>query len=133
MIVSPPAALAKSGPGSRTSTELQDAPSRSAHGGSGHPISSPRSNRCRTNASPCGLPLQATESTVCAVCLARPPRIARTRSAVAYDDLSRGLAIRLKYGRKVAIARTMARYMAPLVQSDDEPILTPVPLHWTRL
>src|SRR5205814_5450947 len=40
----------------------------------------------------CGLPLQATESTTCAVCLAKPPRIARTRSAVAYDDLSRGLA-----------------------------------------
>ena len=84
--------------------------------------------------STCGLPLQATESTVCAACLARPPRIARTRSAVTYDDLSRGLAIRLKYGRKVAIARTMARYMAPLVQSaDGEPILMPVPLHRTRL
>jgi len=82
----------------------------------------------------CGLPLQATDSTVCAACLARPPRIARTRSAVAYDELSRGLAIRLKYGRKVAIARTMARYMAPLVQSaDSEPILMPVPLHRTRL
>ena len=82
----------------------------------------------------CGLPLQATDSTVCAACLARPPRIARTRSAVAYDELSRGLAIRLKYGRKVAIARTMARYMAPLVQrTDGEPILMPVPLHRTRL
>ena len=48
-----------------------------------------------------------------------PPRIARTRAAVAYDDLSRGLAIRLKYGRKVAIARTMARYMAPLVGEEQ--------------
>ena len=82
----------------------------------------------------CGLPLQATESTTCAVCLAKPPRIARTRSAVAYDDLSRGLAIRLKYGRKVAIARTMARYMAPLIRtSNSESVLMPVPLHRTRL
>src|SRR5437870_5091988 len=65
---------------------------------------------------------------------ARPPRIARTRSAVAYDELSRSLAIRLKYGRKVAIARTMARYMAPLIQAlDGELILMPVPLHRTRL
>src|SRR5215210_8341876 len=32
----------------------------------------------------CGLPLQATEATSCAVCLAKPPRIARTRAAVAY-------------------------------------------------
>ncbi len=56
------------------------------------------------------------------------------RAAVVYDDLSRGLAIRLKYGRKVAIARTMARYMAPLVQQDGgERILVPVPLHRTRL
>ena len=55
------------------------------------------------------------------------------RAAVAYDDLSRGLAIRLKYGRKVAIARTMARYMAPLVEQGSDRILVPVPLHRTRL
>jgi len=83
--------------------------------------------------STCGIPLQATEQATCGACLARAPRIARTRAAVAYGDLARGLAIRLKYGRKVAIARTMARYMAPLVRSDDEPILVPVPLHRSRL
>ena len=82
----------------------------------------------------CGIPLQATESSRCAACLARPPRIARTRSAVAYDDLSRNLAIRLKYGRKVAVAKTMARYMAPLVEREGEGrLLVPVPLHRTRL
>lgn len=81
----------------------------------------------------CGIPLQATEQTACGACLARPPRIARARAAVAYDELSRGLAIRLKYGRKVAIARTMARYMAPLVSSDGDRLLVPVPLHRTRL
>jgi ComF family protein len=82
----------------------------------------------------CGMPLQSTDLETCAVCLARPPRIARARAAVAYDDLSRGLAIRLKYGRKVAIARTMAQYMAPLVERDGgERILVPVPLHRTRL
>lgn len=82
----------------------------------------------------CGMPLQATELDECAACLAKPPRIARTRAAVAYDDLSRGLAIRLKYGRKVAIARTMARYMAPLVDcADADRVLVPVPLHRTRL
>ena len=74
------------------------------------------------------------DAETCAVCLAKPPRIARTRSAVAYGELSRSLAIRLKYGRKVAIARTMARYMAPLVEhSGGAPILVPVPLHRTRL
>jgi ComF family protein len=81
----------------------------------------------------CGLPLEATEQTSCARCLAAPPRIARTRAAVAYDELSRSLAIRLKYGRKVAIARTMAHYMAPLVKPLGEAVLVPVPLHRTRL
>jgi ComF family protein len=81
----------------------------------------------------CGLPLQATEAPTCGACLARPPRIARTRAAVAYGDLSRSLAIRLKYGRKVAIARTMARYMAPLVADCDNALLVPVPLHRARL
>ena len=70
----------------------------------------------------------------CAACLAQPPRIARTRAAVAYGELSRGLAIRLKYGRKVAVAQTMARYMAPLVvQAIRAALLVPVPLHRTRL
>lgn len=81
----------------------------------------------------CGMPLQATDSETCGACLARPPRIARTRAAVAYGELPRGLAIRLKYGRKVAIARTMARYMAPLVSRDGDAILVPVPLHRSRL
>jgi ComF family protein len=83
--------------------------------------------------STCGLPLQATEQKTCGVCLARVPRIARTRAAVAYGDLARSLAIRLKYGRKVAIARTMARYMAPLVGEGTDRMLVPVPLHRTRL
>ena len=81
----------------------------------------------------CGMPLQTTESETCGACLARPPRIARTRAAVVYGELPRGLAIRLKYGRKVAIARTMARYMAPLVDRREDAVLVPVPLHRTRL
>jgi ComF family protein len=83
--------------------------------------------------SSCGMPLQATEQSHCGACLAQPPRIERTRAAVAYGDLSRGLAIRLKYGRKVAIARTMAYYMAPLVGVSPDAVLVPVPLHRSRL
>lgn len=82
----------------------------------------------------CGLPLEATDAEYCGACVARTPRIQRTRSAVAYDDLSRSIAIRLKYGRKVALARTMARFMAPLVRpGDGDAILVPVPLHRSRL
>jgi ComF family protein len=82
----------------------------------------------------CGTPLEATDAERCAACLARPPRIARTRAAVVYDELSRSLALRLKYGRKVAVAKTMARYMAPLVgEQPDGAVLVPVPLHRGRL
>ena len=82
----------------------------------------------------CGLPLEATEADQCAVCLAGPPKIARTRAAVAYGDISKRIAIRLKYGRKVALARTMARFMAPLVEPGTEDrLLIPVPLHRWRL
>lgn len=82
----------------------------------------------------CGLPLQATDAENCAVCLAKPPRIARTRAAVAYGEVTRGLALRLKYGRKIAIAKTMARYMAPLIETRGAGVLlVPVPLHRSRL
>lgn len=83
--------------------------------------------------STCGMPLEATDADECGACIAKPPRIQRTRSAVAYDELSRSIAIRLKYGRKVALARTMARYMAPLVRREDGAVLVPVPLHCGRL
>jgi len=87
---------------------------------------------CRT----CGLPLEATELETCAACLAKPPIIERTRAAVAYGESTRTLPMRLKYSRKVALAKTMARYMRPLVDDAADPVLVPVPLHrgrlWTR-
>ena len=82
----------------------------------------------------CGLPLEATDAANCGACLAQPPKIARTRAAVAYDEVPRDLAIRLKYGRKVALARTMARFMAPLVEpGGGDRLFVPVPLHRWRL
>ncbi len=83
----------------------------------------------------CGLPLTATDAGQCGTCLADPGPIARTRAAVGYDDISSGIAIRLKYGRKVALARTMARFMAPLMTDDETEarVLVPVPLHRWRL
>ena len=82
----------------------------------------------------CGLPLVGTEIGMCGRCLADPPRLDRMRAAVAYDELPRSIALRLKYGRKVALARTMARYMAPLKDDWGEGALViPVPLHRWRL
>lgn len=82
----------------------------------------------------CGIPLAATDSGTCAACLARPPLIARTRAAVEYGEVSRHLAVGLKYGRKIALAKAMARYMAPLLDGmAADALLVPVPLHRRRL
>jgi ComF family protein len=82
----------------------------------------------------CGLPLAATEADQCGRCLAEPPGLDRMRAAVAYDELPRSIALRLKYGRKVALARTMARYMAPLRgEGANNALILPVPLHRRRL
>ena len=82
----------------------------------------------------CGRPLEATEEQTCAPCLAQPPIIDRTRAAVAYDERSRVLALRLKYARRVALAKTMARFIAPLAPKEEpKALLLPVPLHRTRL
>lgn len=83
----------------------------------------------------CGHPLEATEADTCGACHAEDkPALDRIRAAVAYGDIARNLAIRLKYGRKTALARTMAAYMRrPLVELDPEALLVPVPLHRSRL
>jgi len=82
----------------------------------------------------CGLPLAATEAEQCGRCLADPPKLDRMRAAVAYDDRSRSIVLRLKYGRKVALARTMAHYMEPLLGPDTaDALLVAVPLHRSRL
>ena len=82
----------------------------------------------------CGLPLKATDIETCAVCLAKPPRLDRIRAAVAYGDISRSITMRLKYGRKVALARTMSRYMQPLLGDlPGDTVFVPVPLHRSRL
>lgn len=82
----------------------------------------------------CGLPLKGTDAETCAACLTRPPRLDRIRAAVGYDEISRSIALRLKYGRKTALARTMSRYMRPLIgELPPNALLVPVPLHRRRL
>lgn len=72
------------------------------------------------------------EGARCAACVADPPRHAGVFAAVAYDDVSRRLALDLKYGRRVGLAETMARHMVRQMPGDAELIL-PVPLHRWRL
>jgi ComF family protein len=82
----------------------------------------------------CGLPLEATDVDQCGRCLAKPPILTRTRAAVAYGDAARGLALKLKDARRIAVARTMGRYMGRhVVGAPEGALLVPVPLHRWRL
>lgn len=72
------------------------------------------------------------EGAWCAPCLADPPRHAGVRAAVAYGPVARQLALKLKYGRRIGIAATMAERMAPGIPSSLD-VLVPVPLHRWRL
>jgi ComF family protein len=70
----------------------------------------------------------------CATCLANPPMHDGIRAAVAYDDLSRQIVLRLKYGGKIGLAKLIARQLVRHLPEDRRGIIVaPVPLHWTRL
>jgi len=51
---------------------------------------------------------------------------------VAYGDIARRIALRLKYGRRLVYAETMARQMARLLPHDAD-LMVPVPLHRWRI
>src|SRR4051794_4087603 len=83
----------------------------------------------------CALPFEYGEGAevICGRCLAEPPAYDRLRAAVAYGDISRGVALKLKYGGRPGIAETMARFMARHLDSADGTIVAPVPLHRWRI
>jgi ComF family protein len=68
----------------------------------------------------------------CGVCLDSPPRHAGARAAVAYGPVARTLALRLKYGGRLAFATTAARLMTRHMPGDAD-LMVPVPLHRWRL
>lgn len=71
---------------------------------------------------------------LCAPCLANPPRHDGITAGTLYNDASRQLVLALKHGRKIALAPMMARLIAarlPLLKG--EWVAIPVPLHRRRL
>ncbi|SMF73356.1 comF family protein [Allosphingosinicella indica] len=82
----------------------------------------------------CALPFAYASDGECAGCMAHPPRFDRLRAAVAYGDVARAVALKLKYGRRPGVAATMAQFMARhLAAMDPEALLVPVPLHRWRI
>ena len=70
----------------------------------------------------------------CASCIAHPPRHDGIRAAVKYDEVSAQVALRLKYGGKIGLARVIAQQMLRhLPEGQEQLLITPVPLHRTRI
>lgn len=84
----------------------------------------------------CALPFayDQGEDAFCATCLADQPQHDGIRAAVAYDDVSKQVALRLKYGGKIGLAKMIARQLVRHLPDERAGMMvTPVPLHWTRL
>jgi ComF family protein len=83
----------------------------------------------------CALPFDYGEEAEveCARCLAEPPAYDRLRAAVAYGEIARKVALKLKYGGRPGVAETMARLMARHLEAPPGTILAPVPLHRWRI
>ncbi|KKC24342.1 ComF family protein [Sphingomonas sp. SRS2] len=83
----------------------------------------------------CGLPFEIDPGpgALCGACYADPPAIDAMRAAVAYGPIASALALKLKYGRRPGIARTMAVQMRRHIPRDGEWLVVPVPLHRWRI
>jgi ComF family protein len=80
----------------------------------------------------CSIPMSVQDGLTCGPCLGSPPSFDGVIAAVAYGDIARRVALRLKYGRRTGFARTIASVLAPRLQSDVA-LYIPVPLHRWRL
>ncbi len=85
----------------------------------------------------CGLPFEidVLAGAECGACVMRPPPYARARAVLVYDDASRSLVARLKYGDQTYAAPAyglwLARAGAELLA--EATVIAPVPLHRWRL
>jgi len=71
---------------------------------------------------------------VCAPCLADPPRHGGIAAGTLYTEASRRLVLAFKHGRRIALAPMLARLIEPkLARIDPEWLVVPVPLHRWRL
>lgn len=85
----------------------------------------------------CGLPFEVDPGPEpeCAACLAKPPVVARARSALVYDPVSRRLILELKHAARTDALGTFAGWMAQASRDllADADRIVPIPLHPKRL
>jgi ComF family protein len=83
----------------------------------------------------CALPFEfdTGPDSECGDCLAHPPSFDRLRAAVAYGEIARKVALKLKYSGRPAVAETLAQFMLRHLHEESEALLVPVPLHRWRI
>ncbi len=84
----------------------------------------------------CGLPFafdQGAEAE-CGACLANPPEYDRLRAAVAYGEIARKVALKLKYQGRPGVAETLSYFMQRHIGDEDQgALIVPVPFHRWRI
>lgn len=77
----------------------------------------------------------AEAGSVCAPCMAAPPRHDGIAAGTLYNDTSRKLILAFKHGRRIALAPLLARLILTQVPQvvDESWLVVPVPLHRWRL
>jgi ComF family protein len=83
----------------------------------------------------CGLPFAygGHREAECGRCLADPPPFDRLRAAVAYGEVARKVALKLKYSGRPGVAETLAHLMRRHLDPAPGALLVPVPLHRWRI
>ncbi len=84
----------------------------------------------------CGIPLafDGPDDSLCVKCLTDPPIHDGVRAVVRYSDRSSLIAMRLKYGTRLGLARLIAEHLQKFVKGcSDNATIVPVPLHRSRL
>ncbi len=84
----------------------------------------------------CGLPFafDHPDDSLCGKCLTEPPIHNGVRAVVRYDDRSSLIAMRLKYGSRLGLAKLIAEHLQKFVaECSENAIIVPVPLHRSRL
>lgn len=84
----------------------------------------------------CGLPFafDRPDDSLCVKCLTKPPDHDGVRAVVRYDDRSSLIAMRLKYGTRLGLAKLIAEHLQKFVtQPSRNMVIVPVPLHRARL
>jgi len=85
----------------------------------------------------CGYPFdfEVEKEALCAACLRERPLYASARTALIYDDASRGVILKFKHGDRTDGAQTLAAWLARAgaAQLAAAAVILPVPLHRWRL